>query len=808
MASFQEMLYKRAVLKEGMNVGTSTSVTERDGRRYTVERGLGGQEVRVPCASASAGFVVDTKPDAGLHEVRPRLYVGSQDAAADADALVAAGVTHILNVGVGIPCKYPDRFSYCVQEIYDRPDVDILESLKPCLDFIAAALATPAGRVLVHCVFTLPAPVAVDGGTNPADDIQVVLSPEDTALETSSSPPAAAPVAERGAPRGLYDLPPGYREVELELVLSPPPLPDDDDANPLAPVAEAPCYARALMPDDGDDGLLGPLGPLEPLEPLEPPARVQVLDGAAAVEDCPWCGRPSASKMSLAVHKARCKARPRAAAAAAAAVAVEGEVRGEAAAAAPAGQRKRQKPHFFADDFDMLESRGKRRRISRAAAAAYIARSASAARAHDRAAAGREAPSPAIVLSPVPEVAFVDLFAPSPAPSEGTGVAAAAAAAAAATAAAAGSSAYDDIPPPSAPPDEVPVGATFMKRMDMAKLKLHAPPMAGIWGNGREPCRSIVMSGGYEDDVDEGDCITYTGSGEKGDQDLKGGNKSLWISYTENRPFRVWRGCKLPSPFAPKQGYRYDGYYYIEHVDEKQSSGRTVIQFIMRRCPGQDPLPGPDDPPIRYPGDGALELQSTPRRTRRDSMREDFTRLLVENDDEPAERRVQPPRRRRRASRYGDFMMDEGSLSASDEQPPVSVARDVPVAEVLNPGLFGDVPSSASSAVAAAPASSSETEYSSSEGAAPAAAAAAAPEPEEDTRMRQTSDTEEDEAGAVAPQPQPQPAEAPRVVQHLEAEESMREHLGCHLGDLEDALRMAVGGAPPGEPPNGNEELL
>ena len=46
--------------------------------------------------------------------------------------------------------------------------------------------------------------------------------------------------------------------------------------------------------------------------------------------------------------------------------------------------------------------------------------------------------------------------------------------------------------------------------------------MAGIWGRENEGACSIVLSGGYEDDIDDFDYIKYTGHGG---QDSPGGNK-------------------------------------------------------------------------------------------------------------------------------------------------------------------------------------------------------------------------------------------------------------------------------------------
>ena len=47
--------------------------------------------------------------------------------------------------------------------------------------------------------------------------------------------------------------------------------------------------------------------------------------------------------------------------------------------------------------------------------------------------------------------------------------------------------------------------------------------MAGIAGTATEGCPSLVLGGGYEDDVDDGDSFTYTGSGGR---DLSGNKRT------------------------------------------------------------------------------------------------------------------------------------------------------------------------------------------------------------------------------------------------------------------------------------------
>lgn len=43
-------------------------------------------------------------------------------------------------------------------------------------------------------------------------------------------------------------------------------------------------------------------------------------------------------------------------------------------------------------------------------------------------------------------------------------------------------------------------------------------------------------------------------------------NKTLKASADTKNPVRVVRGYKLPSEYAPKEGYRYDGLYLVEKV--------------------------------------------------------------------------------------------------------------------------------------------------------------------------------------------------------------------------------------------------
>lgn len=50
-------------------------------------------------------------------------------------------------------------------------------------------------------------------------------------------------------------------------------------------------------------------------------------------------------------------------------------------------------------------------------------------------------------------------------------------------------------------PEQYEVGSIFESRKALSDAGIHGPPMHGIWGRQREGACSIVMSGGYVDDV-------------------------------------------------------------------------------------------------------------------------------------------------------------------------------------------------------------------------------------------------------------------------------------------------------------------
>lgn len=145
------------------------------------------------------------------------------------------------------------------------------------------------------------------------------------------------------------------------------------------------------------------------------------------------------------------------------------------------------------------------------------------------------------------------------------------------------------------------VGDIFFFRMEMCLVGLHAPSMAGIdymsvkiTGDEEPIAVSIVSSGGYEDDGDDGDVLVYSGQGgvqrrdkQLMDQKLERGNLALEKSLHRANEVRVIRGIRdLANPTG--KVYVYDGLYKIhESWVEKGKAGCNVFKYKLLRVPGQ-----------------------------------------------------------------------------------------------------------------------------------------------------------------------------------------------------------------------------
>lgn len=159
----------------------------------------------------------------------------------------------------------------------------------------------------------------------------------------------------------------------------------------------------------------------------------------------------------------------------------------------------------------------------------------------------------------------------------------------------------------------VPVGSCWKYRVQASEAGVHRPHVSGMHGRDSEGAYSIVLAGGYEDDTDDGEEFTYTGSGGRDlsgnkrtaeqsfDQTLTKTNRALAKNcdcavdskiggeakdWKKGRPIRVLRSYKFSkhSKFAPDDGIRYDGIYkVVKYWPEKGQSGFIVWRYRLRR---------------------------------------------------------------------------------------------------------------------------------------------------------------------------------------------------------------------------------
>ncbi|WP_020673887.1 YDG/SRA domain-containing protein [Amycolatopsis nigrescens] len=144
-----------------------------------------------------------------------------------------------------------------------------------------------------------------------------------------------------------------------------------------------------------------------------------------------------------------------------------------------------------------------------------------------------------------------------------------------------------------------PEGSHFPDRPALQRSRVHRPGQAGISG-GQDGADSIVVSGGYVDDEDNGDEIIYTGQGGRdpgtgrqiADQELTRGNLGLVRSRQDGRPVRVVRGSNGDPKYSPESGYRYDGLFrVIDHWQEDGKDGFTVWRFRLAKTEDEASIP-------------------------------------------------------------------------------------------------------------------------------------------------------------------------------------------------------------------------
>ncbi|CAN1295900.1 Histone-lysine N-methyltransferase, H3 lysine-9 specific SUVH4 [Linum perenne] len=154
------------------------------------------------------------------------------------------------------------------------------------------------------------------------------------------------------------------------------------------------------------------------------------------------------------------------------------------------------------------------------------------------------------------------------------------------------------------------VGHQFYSRAEMVVIGIHSHWLSGIdyigasnqkeFQNYKLPLAvSIVLSGMYEDDLDNADDVSYTGQGGHNltgdkrqckDQVMERGNLALKNCVDQSVPVRVIRGHVCKSSYVGKI-YTYDGLYKVEKCwAEKGISGFTVFRYGLKRLKDQPVL--------------------------------------------------------------------------------------------------------------------------------------------------------------------------------------------------------------------------
>jgi putative restriction endonuclease len=136
-------------------------------------------------------------------------------------------------------------------------------------------------------------------------------------------------------------------------------------------------------------------------------------------------------------------------------------------------------------------------------------------------------------------------------------------------------------------------GTHFNDRAALREAGVHLALVAGIDGNPKIGASSIVLNGGYIDDLDLGKEILYTGHGgndpnskrQIADQSWDAsGNKALIVSELKGLPIRVTRGYKHKSTFSPLTGYQYGGLYRVtNHFEDIGRDGYKICRYRLEK---------------------------------------------------------------------------------------------------------------------------------------------------------------------------------------------------------------------------------
>lgn len=136
----------------------------------------------------------------------------------------------------------------------------------------------------------------------------------------------------------------------------------------------------------------------------------------------------------------------------------------------------------------------------------------------------------------------------------------------------------------------LPVGARFSSRTELYAARVHRDIQRGICGgtDRKQGAESVVLSGGYEDDLDLGQIVYFTGIGRRdkqnrlsADQEFTNLNQSLAVNVDTGQPVRLTRYI---------QGqYEYAGLFAVEDAFLRTgAAGFLICQYRLRALLPED----------------------------------------------------------------------------------------------------------------------------------------------------------------------------------------------------------------------------
>ncbi|XP_009901188.2 E3 ubiquitin-protein ligase UHRF2 isoform X2 [Dryobates pubescens] len=254
----------------------------------------------------------------------------------------------------------------------------------------------------------------------------------------------------------------------------------------------------------------------------------------------------------------------------------------------------------------------------------------------------------------------------------------------------------------------VPVGTTWKFRVQVSEAGVHRPHVGGIHGRSNDGAYSLVLAGGFEDEVDRGDEFTYTGSGGRDlsgnkrigehsfDQTLTHMNRALALNcdaplddkngaesknWRAGKPVRVVRSSKgrRISKYAPEEGNRYDGIYkVVKYWPEIGKCGFLVWRYLLRRD-DIEPAPWTSEGmertkklglSVQYP-EGYLEAMASKEKkdkVKKQTVRQEPTSQSNGNQKRTMDDGVKEPMRTPKAMRMGDGGKGEAFQLTQEQQ--------------------------------------------------------------------------------------------------------------------------------------------